>query len=111
MRLSTEKNKKKLLTVRVGLFSLREKAPTKNGEKYMICNESNPEYKIFNPPFKHYPKCFAYFGVDWLLYIHIWGVYQQLLLLVPVNCKSRNSILNVTEETYNSKHLENLSRF
>ena len=31
MRLSTEKNKKKkLLTVRVGLFSLREKAPTKN---------------------------------------------------------------------------------
>ena len=30
MRLSTEKkNKKKLLTVRVGLFSLREKAPTK----------------------------------------------------------------------------------
>ena len=32
VRLSTEKNKKKkkLLTVRVGLFSLREKAPTKN---------------------------------------------------------------------------------
>ena len=30
VRLSTEKkNKKKLLTVRVGLFSLREKAPTK----------------------------------------------------------------------------------
>ena len=33
MRLSTEKNKKKLLTVRVGLFSLREKAPTKNRTK------------------------------------------------------------------------------
>ena len=32
-------------------------------------------------------------------------------VLAPVNCKSRNSILNVTEETYNSKHLENLSRF
>ena len=37
MRLSTEKkNKKKLLTVRVGLFSLREKAPTKNTQCFHI---------------------------------------------------------------------------
>ena len=33
MRLSTEKNKKKLLTVRVGLFSLREKAPTNKNKE------------------------------------------------------------------------------
>ena len=29
----------------------------------------------------------------------------------PVNCKFRNSKLNVTDETYNSKHIETLSRF
>ena len=32
-------------------------------------------------------------------------------MLAPVTCKIRNSSLNVTDETYNSKHLENLSRF
>ena len=37
VRLSTEKNKKKkLLTVRVGLFSLREKAPTKKKKKKLL---------------------------------------------------------------------------
>ena len=35
----------------------------------------------------------------------------SLLLLAPVNCEIRNSNSNVTDETYNSKHLENLSRF
>ena len=39
VRLSTEKNKKKLLTVRVGLFSLREKAPTKN--RYHVVVSAN----------------------------------------------------------------------
>ena len=39
VRLSTEK--KKLLTVRVGLFSLREKAPTKNIKKFL------PVWKFF----------------------------------------------------------------
>ena len=28
-------------------------------------------------------------------------------MLTPVNCEIRNSILNVSDETYNSKHLEN----
>ena len=32
-------------------------------------------------------------------------------LLAPVNCEIRNSNSNVTDETYNSKHFETLSRF
>ena len=32
-------------------------------------------------------------------------------MLAPVNCEIRNSNSNVTDETYNSKHLETLSRF
>ena len=32
-------------------------------------------------------------------------------MLAPVNCEIRNSNSNVTDETYNSKHLENLSGF
>ena len=34
-----------------------------------------------------------------------------LIMLAPVNCEIRNSNSNVTDETYNSKHLEILSRF
>ena len=33
------------------------------------------------------------------------------MVLASVDCKSRNSISNVTDETYNSKDLEKLSRF
>ena len=32
-------------------------------------------------------------------------------MLAPVNCEIRNSNSNLTDEIYNSKHLENLSRF
>ena len=45
VRLSTEK--KKLLTVRVGLFSLREKAPTKNYTNY--ANYQKKSHSAENP--------------------------------------------------------------
>ena len=32
-------------------------------------------------------------------------------LLMPVNCRTRNGILNVADETKNPKHIETLSRF
>ena len=36
---------------------------------------------------------------------------QEIAMLAPVNCEIRNSNSNVTDETYNSKDFENLSRF
>ena len=64
-------------------YLLLNRLEDENGSKYQMCNESNPNYKIFNPQTNPFMVAcltyFAYFGVGKVLYIHTPGVYLQLL--------------------------------